>query len=680
MPAAPCVPCLAVGFCLMVRVAAVLSVSLAGVLGLLVQPMMGKLMLPSMGGGSGVWTSVSVFFQGMLVVGYLYAAVLQSLRPRLQVTIHYAIGLAGLALFLLPVSPPEGSPQSALLFLSRVLGASMMVVSSTSPLVQGWMSSSDPGGMARVYRLFAFSNLAAIAGLLLYPFAIERHLDIGSQVVLWGCVYGALMATLAPLALRGASSRPLGSMLVAWEWRWWVLPMLSTMLMLSTAARLTRDTAPVPFVWVVLLSLYLLSYALVFSVNWTQRLRAVAIAEAPIAAAAMMVLLSSATAHDGASLLLLAVSFFALCVFAHGEVVHVRPPSGGLPSFYVAMAVGGFAGGAAMLAMPYLLDIDIELMLLLSALASLAIGLGLLTVAPRAALASALAVFAVGASWTLWTSTSTLGRQESEVVTRGRTFFGSYSVEARSGHTVLVHNGTIHGAQSSEIGRQRDPTTYYSKDGPLGVAWLIALLDPSSPSRQKTGLSVGVMGLGSGTAAGYSDQGDRLVFFEIDAEIAEVMPEHFSFVPDARIRGADVEILVGDGRKLLESMPPQKFDILVVDAFSGDSVPAHLLSAEAFGEYSRHLAKDGILAVHVSNRMIDVPSVARGGASSVGLDHETLMGGGGTLSVKSVWVLASPSEARMRAVRASGLSVPPAESSREVVWTDRYSDIVSVLK
>lgn len=664
----------------MVRTAAILSVSLAGLLGLLVQPMMGKMMLPEMGGGSGVWTSVSVFFQGMLVVGYLYAAILQSLRPQAQVAIHFTFGALGMGLFLLPVPPLEGSPQSALQFLLKVLGFSMMVVSSTSPLVQGWLSSSDPRGMARVYRLFAFSNLAAIGGLLLYPFAIERYMDVEAQAVLWACAYGLLLLVLAPLAVRCPAARPLRGMMVGWHWRWWVMPMISTMLMLSTAARLTRDTAPVPFVWVLLLSLYLLSYALVFSVTWTKRWRAVLTAEAPIAAAAMMVLLSYSASHDWASLLLVAVSFFALCSFAHGEVVHARPGAAGLPSFYVAMAVGGFLGGVLTLLMPFFLNVDIELMLLLSLLAAMSAWLGLASVAPRISLIAAAAIFVVGLSWTLWFSVFSSSSRGTEVTLRGRTFFGSYSVESRAGHTVLIHNGTIHGVQSSEIGKQRNPTAYYSKDGPLGVAWLIALLDPASSSRQMPGLTVGVMGMGAGTAAGYSDRGDRLVFFEIDQEIAEVMPSHFSFVPDAKIRGVDIEILVGDGRKLLEGMPPQRFDILVIDAFSGDSVPAHLLSVEAFREYARHLAPDGILAVHVSNRMIDVPSIARGGAHHASLDYETLMGGSGDLAVKSVWVLASSSKPRMKAVRASGLSVPHPESSRRVTWTDRYSDIVSVLK
>jgi hypothetical protein len=642
--------------------------------------MMGKLMLPSMGGGSGVWTSVAVFFQGMLLVGYLYAALLQSLRPRVQVSVHFTIALIGLVLFFTPTPPPEGSPRSALAFLAQVLGASMMVVSSTSPLVQGWLSSAPSSDMTRIYRLFAVSNLAAIAGLLMYPFVIERHLDVDRQLLLWAVAYGALTLVQLPLASVAAVRRPLSTLAIRWNWRWWLLPGLSTMLMLATASRLTRDTAPVPFVWVVLLSLYLLSYSFVFSVSWTARWRAVFSAEAPIAAAAMMVLLSSMAPHDWISMLLVSVSFFALCSFIHGEMVSARPAASGLPSFYVAMAAGGFLGGCLTLSLPYVLDVDAELMVLLPIVASLAIWIGLRQVAPRFALGSALAVFLVGSTWAVWVSTATIGASVSEVVARGRTFFGTYRVESRGNHVALVHNGTIHGAQSSEIGRQRAPTTYYSEEGPLGVAWLVSLLDPATSAKQKGDLSVGVIGLGAGTAAGYTDGGDRMVFFEIDEEIARVMPTHFSFVSDARIRGADIEVLVGDGRKLLESMPPQGFDILVLDAFSGDSVPAHLLSVEAFREYARHLAPEGILAIHVSNRMIDVPSVARGAASAVGLDDATMMGGGGTLSVKSVWVMASRSEARMRALRASGLLVPRSESSREVVWTDRYSDVASVLR
>jgi SAM-dependent methyltransferase len=192
------------------------------------------------------------------------------------------------------------------------------------------------------------------------------------------------------------------------------------------------------------------------------------------------------------------------------------------------------------------------------------------------------------------------------------------------------------------------------------------------------GIKVGVIGMGAGTIAAYAERGDEVLFFEIDEEIAREMPRHFSFIGDAQERGARVEVAVGDGRKLLERLPDQKFDILVVDAFSGDSVPAHLLSTEAFKEYSRHLTDGGILAVHASNRIIDVPSVARGGANSADLQPVTLVGKGEGLGVKSEWVAAAKSQAALEGLKTKADGGGGKEES--VVWTDKFSDIASVLK
>ncbi len=654
----------------------VLSVSIAGVLGLMAQPMMGKVLLPLMGGGAGVWTAVSVFFLGMLLLGYLYAALIQCLSPRPQKAVHAGMGLAGLVSLFIPASEPSASPIEALLYLCRTVGVSMLVVYATSPLVQGWLSSASPSQMPRVYRLFSISNLAAIAGLLLYPFVLERLLDTQSQIVWWAAGYVALLVCLLFVPLPPPTPRSASKILAKWKWKWWVLPALSTMLMLSTIARLTRETAPVPFIWVVILALFLLSYSLVFAVNWGPRWRAVFAAETPIASAAMMIMLSAPPSYDWVTAALLTASFFVICAYLHGEVVSVRPASEYLPAFYVALATGGLVGGMVILALPTVLDIDIELFAVLSIVGALAIGMGLRNISPRLATASAVLVALVGLLWSASIALSPTGPDTSEILTRGRSFFGTYTVETRENYRVLVHNGTVHGAQSDGIGQQRDPTTYYSKEGPLGAAWLSLLLEAGGHNQ----VSAGIVGMGVGTTAGYADHGDRMVFFEIDSEIAEKMPRHFSFIPDARIRGVSVEVLVGDGRKLLESMPPQGFDILVIDAFSGCSVPAHLLSTEAFSEYARHLGPRGVLAVHCSNRALDIASVARAGARAAALDYKTLIGGGGGLGVRSIWVVASSCPSRMEVVKKSGLVVEDATTAREVAWTDRFSEVVSIVK
>lgn len=661
----------------MANIFSVLAVGLAGALGLMVQPMMGKIMLPGMGGGSGVWTASSVFFQATLLLGYAYAAWLQGRSVRCQRVIHGTLLVFGALSLVLPAPPVTGELPAVAWFLMKTACFPMLAVYSTSPLLQGWLSSENPARMSAVYRLFAMSNLAAIAGLLSYPFVVERFLDVDRQFFVWSCAYAILCACFVPLLRVLPATRRGGSPgFSAWQWRWWLVPMVSTALMLAVVARVTRDTSPTPFVWVAALSLYLLSYALVFAVDWARRWRAVFAAEAPIAAAAMLVLLAVSPSPDLASMLLLAVSFFSVCAFLHGELSLSRPSSRGLPAFYVAMSAGGFAGGVAMMGMPWLLDSDAEIFALLPLVASFAVGVGTMGFRPKAGLAASVVVFVAMMAWGLSAGIAPGQKPGWSLLARGRTFFGSYRVEERETQRVLVHNGTVHGAQQLEIGQQREPTTYYSKQGPLGAAWVTAM----ASGGYKPNLSVGVIGLGAGTAAAYADAGDRLDFYEIDPEVVDVMPRYFSFVDDARRRGAAVSFLVGDGRKLLESSPPCGYDILVVDAFSGDSVPSHLISREAFAEYSRHLAPSGVLAVHASNRNLDLPAVARASARASSMDFATLMGASELDGVKSVWVLASRSKERLRPIRSLSLGKPPGGSSREVLWTDRFSDVLSVLK
>jgi len=655
----------------------VAAVALAGGLGLLVQPTLGKLMLPSLGGGSGVWTTVAVFFQGMLLLGYIYAGLLQRARAASQKLIHLTIGTVGLSLFLTAPEPPSGGAGEALVFLTRAIGFAALFIYSTSPLIQGWLSSAEPHAAAGVYRLFAVSNFTAAVALVMYPFLLERLTSVERQLELCAGLYGLLLVCSAIVCHKTPLEKAVRriSLQSRWDWRWWAMPMASTVFMLSSVARFTRDTSPVPLIWVSVLSLYLFSYTLVFSFKWKRGFRAVAAAEVPIAAAAIMILLSVPIRHDWPTLLLLALSFFCICTFIHGELSASKPSGERLPSFYVAMAAGGFAGGVVMLSMPSFLDVDLELFIILPVVAAFSILRMTGRHAPRVALACAVATLAGGVGWGIKISTSVVGGEGTSVLTRGRTFFGTYRVEGQRGQNVLIHNGTVHGAQSTIDADKLRPTAYYAENGPLGIAWRSVAMP-----HNMGGIRAGAVGMGAGTLASYADSGDKVIFFEVDKEIADEMPKYFSFIDEARRRGAEVEIMVGDGRKVLESLPGQQFDILVVDAFSGDSVPAHLLSAEAFREYARHLSVGGVLAVHASNRIIDVPSVARGGAAGAGLAHVTLEGGDGGLGVRSEWVICARSTSGIERIKKTGGGGVEVVSGDAVEWTDKFSDIVSAMK
>jgi len=658
------------------RASSIIAVSVAGAMGLLVQPMMGKIMLPSLGGGSGIWTATSAFFQGVLLLGYAYAMALQSLKPATQRVVHLTVGLVGLVCFLLPTPAPDGGALAALLFLSREIGMAMIFVYSTSPLVQGWLSGQEKGNLGSIYRLFALSNLAAIAGLLSYPFLIERHMSVDQQSLLWGGIYAVLLASMLPLIFSPISRRPLAQMTAGWEWRWLLLPLLSTVLMLSLIARLTRDAPPTPFIWAIVLGLFLLTYTLAFSGVCVRVVRSGLMVLAPIACVALAMTLYDSTGKltvTNASVI--ALSFFAICSFLHAELAAARPAAERLPSYYVAMAFGGFIGGMIMLAMPWALDTDIELFLVIPIV--LGLGVGLLNVLmgmPRLGFGVALSIMAAGCFYAAWKGDQSASYPGSEVVHRGRTFFGTYRIESRGNYLSLVHNGTLHGAQSTVVGEQANPLTYYCKTGPLGNMWETAA---SSALTQSRPIRAATIGLGTGTIAAYAQNGDELDFYEIDPEIAEISPKYFSFFDDAKVRGANLSVKLGDGRKVLESSPPSNLDILVIDAFSGDSVPAHLVTVEAFQEYIRHLGPEGILAVHVSNRVLDVWRVALGAAQRLGLHAVQMKGGSPTASH---WVAVSKSPEIIADLRSYGQAVSEDASGKEVVWTDKFSDFITVVK
>lgn len=690
-----------------------------------VQPLVARLLLPWYGGSATVWSTSSLFFQLLLLVGYVYSHwSTRALGRRRQPWLHLVV--LALPVLSLPLAlPASAAPedQSPVLWLLRTLtvmiGVPFVVLATTGPLLQRWYSWSDGPRATDPYFMFAAGNLGSFGGLLAYPFLVEPQLTLTGQRTLFTVGFGvfvALTALCAVTALRGRGvpvAAPAAPAVPPPDRRqvlvWGLLAFLPSCLMLSVTSHLATDVASIPLLWVAPLALYLATFVAAFA----RSTRHVATAWPRAAAAGAAV--TGATFMLAAELslwLLLAVNLVLLGLVgfvAHARLAARRPAPEHLTTFYLVIAAGGAAGGLVNgLVAPLAFDRVLEYPLVVACVPALLLGL-----APSrasrfesrygpvfAVLASLAVVTAVLASGPPLLAMSdgpvTLGvlvllgavgwvasrrplvlatalaasalllqhLHDGEVVARDRTFYGSYAVTQAPDGRSLHHGTTLHGFQASD--HPAEPTTYYARTGPLGD--LMAVVRPGR---------TGVVGLGTGTVAAYGRPGERMTFFEIDRAVADVAtdPDHFTFVRDS---AADVDIRVGDGRLLLAEEPPATYDLLVLDAFSSDAIPVHLLTREAFRLYASRLAEGGTITVHVSNRVFDLAPVLAAAAEDLGWSAAIAHGGSGPLATPSSWVALTPERhlvAGLAPERWSSL-----DDAGTVTWTDDYSSVLDVLR
>lgn len=705
-----------------------------------VQPMIAKLILPSYGGSATVWSTSSLFFQVLLLAAYGYAHLsTRRLGSRWQPRAHLVVLLLPLAA--LPVAVPSDAAPAAdaspVLWLLRtlvlVIGLPFLVVATTGPLLQRWYSWGDTHRAHDPYFLFAASNLGSFGGLLAYPFLIEPALSLDAQRTAWSVGFGVFVlltgtcaltvrardradATAAgrPLAPQPGSPAAVSGLTRRQVLTWTGLAFLPSSLMLGVTAHITTDIAAIPLLWVVPLAIYLATFVVAFA--RTTRTPPVALTRVAIASAFVIVVGSLASGAVpvvpavAANLLMLALVGYA----AHARLAAERPPADHLTAFYLVVATGGALGGLlnGMVA-PMLFDRVWEYPLALMAVPLLLVGLGaspdswllrqLRANRIRAALVVVLiAMVPLLARLTIWLGVrgtvgvtlvllvtgllgwwaaqvpralmtglvlvfvlSAVGENRS-VIEQSRTFFGSYTVHAREGVHELVHGTTVHGRQFQDPGRRELPTTYYSRTGPLGQAFASRDFD-----------KIAAVGLGTGTVAAYGQPGQQMTFYEIDAEVVRVAedPELFTFVADS---AAQIEMVVGDGRLELAQEPAGSVDLVILDAFSSDSIPVHLLTEEAMGMYVDRLAKDGLLMVHISNRIFDLEPVLASAADRLGLAAAIGRGGASEVGVESVWVALSRDSSQVEALLGS--AGWRALGPEQVRWTDDYSSILSVFR
>lgn len=651
-----------------------------------------------------VWIVALLFFQTVLLLGYLYAHGLVSWMGRRGRIVH--LGLVFLALAFLPVGPTH-PPQAAssdptfliLWMLCASLALPFLVLSSTSPLIQSLVSSSSPAGEGReVYRLFALSNLGSLLGLWCYPFLLEPFSSLETQRWVWSGAFAVFAAFSAISVLRARParapkrfSRP-RTRRSLWVWtpaRWLALAFAGSILFMATSNQLTRNVAAIPFLWVLPLSLYLGSFIIAFErEGWYLRGFWGTVFLATLAAILFM-LTSGKEPSLALQLAAYSVNLFAGALLCHGELYRLRPPAERLTGFYLFVATGGALGGAFVaLAAPSLFAGYWEYPLSLG-LVYLVVGGSTVLAGERESFGRGIAWFVGGLVLAVALGSYVQSGSEGAVASR-RNFFGLLRIYDRDLGGGLTErdlwNGPVaHGAQLLDPGRRREPLLYYGRETGVGIAF--SYLTHEGRTGVSKGLRIGVIGLGTGSLAAYGRASDRIRFYELNPKVVEVAREYFTYLADSP---AEISIVVGDARlslaRELQENGSNRFDLLVLDAFTGDAIPVHLLTREAFALYDAHLAPDGILAVHVSNLHLDLRPVVRSHAESmkaVALPVESDADPGKHLFVAN-WVLvtrnasfvSSPELTRHLSPWRADVFYDPADFA----WTDDYSSVYRVLK
>ncbi len=676
-----------------------------------VQPLISKFILPWFGGSPAVWTTCMLFFQSALFFGYAYAHLTSRwLSCRQQAILHGVLILAALAM--LPIAPRESWKPAPgedptwriLALLTATVGLPYFVLSATGPLSQAWFSRAY--AHRSPYRIYALSNVGSLAALVTFPFVFEPAFTAETQAWLWSgafVLFGVLCAGVAIWIgrYRGAHAHATAAMdangarqidddrlSILRRSLWIALPALSTIMLLATTNHVCQNFAPVPFLWVVPLSLYLLSFIVCFDhERWYRR--------GPFSVAlAIFVFLSAGGGRSFARMLRIELpawfsgydadwirmsfvqelvmyftTLFLICMVCHGELVRLRPKPKHLTEFYLMISGGGALGGLLVsLVAPHVFDSFLEW------------NLGLIV---SFVLAGALAAISLRFDWiiaiglllvTYWQVDN--ARLPPEALFQHRNFYGLVRVNEVNDdgqHYMQFKSGRIsHGRQwvSDDRKIRLEPTSYYSRDSGVGHAVEYHAKRPE--------MKIGVVGLGAGTMAAYATKpGHEIKFYEINPEVITIANDYFTFLREC---GGKAEVVLGDARLSMEREPPQNFDVLVLDAFSGDAPPVHLLTREAFAEYKRHLKPDGIIAVNIKNQYIQLAPVIKAAADYYGYHWTRRWTNEDSkqLIYDVDWMMLTNDEEFLKA----NPPVLDKDVSPEVdaaVWTDHYSNLFQLL-
>ena len=742
-----------------------------------VQPLIGKYILPWFGGSPGVWTTCLLFFQTLLLGGYAYAHFSSKLlKPRGQTVLHLALLL--LALAFLPITPAEtwkahlsGEPTlHILLLLTATIGLPYFVLSATGPLMQQWFSVTRPG--VSPYRLYALSNIGSLLALLSYPVFFEVKFSRHEQAVMWSVGLGGFVLLAAWSARQVWRSAPdtnsdsdstIRSKLSALspsdssttptlrrdKLLWIILPALASVLLLATTNKLCQEVAVIPFLWVLPLALYLLTFVICFDhARWYHRGTFAALLV--IGTACVCALLAAGT--DAPMKLQIAgysATLFVACMVCHGELYRLKPPPRQLTAYFLFISAGGALGGllVAVVAPAIFTEyIELELgfialgvaltalcfrhrsrtlalgaivgallaTLVIPALTStfagsdgllaeflkfyrghaVALGLAIIAILAcvfdfrvgslrpdwRPSLGLPVGLLAVGLGYVFVRQIT--AAEPVTVLRASRNFYGTLKVldysplDPTENYHLLMHGATTHGLQFVAPARAFIPTSYYGATSGVGLA-----LNHFSHHGKKR---FGVVGLGTGSLAAYGRAGDTLRIYEINPAVERLARDPFTYLAQCP---AQVDVVMGDARLEMErelaTGHPQTFDVLALDAFSSDAIPVHLLTQEAFTTYLRHLKPGGVIAIHISNRYLDLQPVVERLAQHFGLATACISDDTDEdwWVYSTTWMLVTSDRALLALPEIAGVTAAPTKDARTAaLWTDDNANLYSIMK
>ena len=702
-----------------------------------IQPVISKMILPWFGGGPAIWTSCMMFFQLMLLAGYAYAySINRFLSLKAQVMVHMSLVIMGL--LFLPIIPdeiwkPTDGSQPTMRILSVLLahvGLPYFLLSATAPLLQAWYAAKVPGKIP--YRLYALSNAGSLFALLSFPFLIEPLMSSSMQAYVWAggfIAFAMFCAGMTAIILgsadphripsvdpasdtttaRDGSASESGKVTFKGWCSWLAFAALGSFALLAISNHICLEMTVSPLMWVLPLSLYLLTFIINFEFPQWYKPRLWAMGT--IVAIVVFAYIN----HDSLDAMdkffpssnddilwtdysdsivwqtsMSLISLFFICMLCHGELVRRKPHSRYLTSFYMAMATGGAAGGMTVAVLcPILFSSFLETQIILVAGLDLACLLPLLlswqknsqgSAAQKRRLAiSCLASIGIGISGSWLVFSGNWNGANKGTVIQCRNFYGVLRVDLEQAGPSepgkgLYYGHTLHGFQFNSKELAGKPTTYYSRDSGLGVA--IRKL-----GKKDDALRIGIVGLGAGTTAAYGRRGDHYHFYEINPDVVALARSPFTYLSNS---DAEIEITLADARVAMERQPGQNFDLLALDAFSGDAIPAHLLTMEAFKIYEKHLRKGGIIAIHISNRYLNLYPVVAGLAEGNGYrmicidtDYDD---SNGQDEASSSWCLLTTDKAFINQRSIQSLSSDQYyNDASPIQWTDQYSNLLEVL-
>jgi spermidine synthase len=673
----------------------------------LIEPIAGKKLLPLLGGSAAVWTTCLVFFQTALLCGYLLAHWMATrLRARAQALVYSGLLLAALlqCVFSLRSDLHASTAHpvvSVFLMLSRLIGLPFLVLSATNPLLQSWFARSfngadgknagPSGAIVPPYRLFALSNFGSLLALVVYPWLVEPKFSLRVQSSVWiggflllviACTsIASLRANRAPLPLTSSAGLPTvsgGSTSGAVPSRgdrvlWLLLAACGSVLLCSFTNHLSQNVAAIPLLWIVPLIAYLLSFVWAFNGPRSYpRYTMLGLLAVSLGSLGYMLYDTRFSMPMTITIIFYCVTLLIACVVCHGELYRLRPAPEHATSFYLLIAAGGAVGSILVgIVAPLTLNGNYEL------------ACGLVFVAVMVMVAT----WSSGILPRLFWAAATVGavalivvqvrHDREDAIVQVRNFYGTLRVTQTteppdSTFTRMLMHGTIqHGTQIFSDDLRRTPTTYYARASGVGLA-----VDNCCAGRARR---IGVIGLGAGTMAAYGKKGDVIRFYDINPQVVPIARNVFSYIRESE---AKIEIIPGDARLSLAAEAPQHYDVLVLDAFSGDAIPVHLLTAEAIQLYRHHLNPGGILAVHVSNLFLNLPPVVAEEADHAGLGSLLVVNedDDDVGAYSSDWVLVTADKEFLARKEIADAGAPVKAIAGLRLWTDDYNSLLPLLK